>query len=180
MRRLIAAILGSDKDVCTKKQYKIAYEVGKQLALNGIVVLTGGGFGVMEAACKGAKKMKGLTVGVTWGHKKSEANRFCDIVLPSGIGFARDQINSNAADAVILVGGGVGTLSEATYAYFDKVPIIAMTKSGGTAQKYSNSYLDKRRRIKIIGADTVEDAINIVLQKVKPYKKINGCLYKRS
>ena len=121
----------------------------------------------MEAAMKGAKKSGGLTVGILFGGKKSEANPYCDIVIPSGIGFARDAINANSADAVVLVEGGVGTLSEATYAYFDGVPIVAMAESGGIAKKYAGKYLDKRRKERIYSAKTPEEAITVIKRKIK-------------
>lgn len=171
-RRLLQiAVLGSDEDMCSKKAYKIAEEVGREIAKEGFVLITGGGGGVMEAAAKGAKKMGGLTVGILFGSKKEEANLYCDIIIPSGMGFARDSINANSADAVILVEGGVGTLSEATYAYFDKIPMIAMVKSGGTAKKYANKFLDKRRRERIIPARSAKEAINIIKKKVNYSKK---------
>jgi len=171
-RRVVQiAVLGSDKDVCTSQAYKIAYEVGKEIADEGFVLITGGGGGVMEAASKGAKAASGLTIGILFGSKKESANKYCDVIIPSGIGFARDSINANSADAVILVGGGVGTLSEATYAYFSEIPIIAMVKSGGTARKYANKFLDKRRKERIIPAKSAKEALKIIKEKIKYSEK---------
>ena len=161
------AVLGSDMDLCSRKAYKIAEEVGRELGKAGFVVITGGGGGVMEAAAKGTKMSGGLTVGVLFGRHKADANPYCDIIIPTGIGFARDSINSNSADAVILIEGGVGTLSEATYAYFDDIPIIAMVDSGGTAKKYAGKFLDKRRTEQIIPAHTAKQAIQILKDRLK-------------
>ena len=38
----------------------------------------------------------------------SEANEYCDIVIPTGMGLTRDFINALSADGVIIVGGGSG------------------------------------------------------------------------
>jgi len=66
----------------------------------------------MEAACRGAKEADGLTVGILPGPDRSDANPFVDIVLPTGLGEARNALVVGAADVVIAIGGGYGTLSE--------------------------------------------------------------------
>jgi uncharacterized protein (TIGR00725 family) len=66
----------------------------------------------MEAACHGAKGADGLTVGILPGSDRSDANPFVDIALPTGLGEARNALVVRAADVVIAIGGGYGTLSE--------------------------------------------------------------------
>jgi uncharacterized protein (TIGR00725 family) len=89
-----------------------AAEVGRLLAERGAVVVCGGRGGAMEAACRGAKKAGGLTVGILPGSDRSEANPYVDVVLPTGLGEARNALVVGAADVVIAIGGGYGTLSE--------------------------------------------------------------------
>jgi uncharacterized protein (TIGR00725 family) len=72
----------------------------------------GGLGGVMEAACRGAKDAGGTTVGILPGTDREAANRFVDIAIPTGLGEARNALVVRAADALIAVGGGYGTLSE--------------------------------------------------------------------
>jgi uncharacterized protein (TIGR00725 family) len=66
----------------------------------------------MEAACRGAKEAGGLTVGILPGTERAAANAFVDVAIPSGLGEARNPLIVRAADALIAVGGGYGTLSE--------------------------------------------------------------------
>jgi uncharacterized protein (TIGR00725 family) len=66
----------------------------------------------MEAACRGAKEAGGLTVGILPGTDRTAANAFVDVAIPSGLGEARNALVVGAADALIAVGGGYGTLSE--------------------------------------------------------------------
>jgi uncharacterized protein (TIGR00725 family) len=66
----------------------------------------------MEAACRGAKEADGLTVGILPGCDRSAANPFVDVALPTGLGEARNALVVRAADVVIAIGGGYGTLSE--------------------------------------------------------------------
>ena len=89
-----------------------AAEVGRLIAERGAVLVCGGRGGAMEAACRGAKEVGGLTVGILPGSDRSEANPFVDVVLPTGLGEARNALVVAAADVVIAIGGGYGTLSE--------------------------------------------------------------------
>jgi uncharacterized protein (TIGR00725 family) len=75
-------------------------------------LICGGLGGVMEAACRGAKEAGGMTVGILADLDRSDANPYVDVVVATGLGEARNALVVNAADAVIAVGGGYGTLSE--------------------------------------------------------------------
>jgi uncharacterized protein (TIGR00725 family) len=86
--------------------------VGRELAERGAVVVCGGLGGVMEAACRGAKAAGGQTVGILPGSDRVAANPFVDVAIPTGLGEARNALVVRAADALIAVGGGYGTLSE--------------------------------------------------------------------
>jgi uncharacterized protein (TIGR00725 family) len=66
----------------------------------------------MEAACRGAKEADGKTVGLLPGADRSAANPFVDVAIATGLGEARNTLVVRAADAVIAIGGGYGTLSE--------------------------------------------------------------------
>ena len=90
----------------------VAAEVGRLLAERGTVLICGGRGGAMEAACRGAKEAGGLTVGILPGSDSSDANPFVDVVVPTGLGEARNALVVAAADVVIAIGGGYGTLSE--------------------------------------------------------------------
>jgi hypothetical protein len=70
----------------------------------------------MEAACRGAKSEGGLTVGLLPGSDRSAANPHVDVAVPTGLGEGRNALVALAADAVIAVGGGYGTLSEIAFA----------------------------------------------------------------
>jgi uncharacterized protein (TIGR00725 family) len=90
----------------------VAEAVGRELARRGAVLVCGGLRGVMEAACRGAKEGGGLTVGILPGSDRAAANAFVDVAIPSGLGEARNALVVRAADALVAVGGGYGTLSE--------------------------------------------------------------------
>ena len=94
------------------RDVEAAEAVGRLLAERGAVVVCGGGAGVMEAACRGAKSGGGTTLGILPGLDRGDANPFVDLAVPTGLGEARNALVVRAADALIAVGGAWGTLSE--------------------------------------------------------------------
>ena len=102
-------VIGNNDNGCTPELEKIAYDVGAEVAKSNSVLITGGLGGVMHAACHGARESGGTTVGIIPQDDSSHANEFCDIVIPSGMGLARDFLNALSADGVIVIGGGSGT-----------------------------------------------------------------------
>ena len=70
----------------------------------------------MAAACRGAATAGGTTVGILPGTDPAEANPWIGIVIPTGLGEARNALVVRAATALIAVGGGYGTLSEIAFA----------------------------------------------------------------
>jgi uncharacterized protein (TIGR00725 family) len=166
VKKIQILIVGNNENGSTPELEKVAYETGIEVAKSGAVLISGGLGGVMKAACRGAKDGGGLTVGIIPQNDASFANEYCDIVIPSGIGLARDFLTALAGDGVIIVGGGSGTLSETCAAYMYKKPIVAIKNTGGVAEKYADRYLDHRQQVKIIGANSPKEAVKIILEKV--------------
>ncbi|MCF7875045.1 MAG: TIGR00725 family protein [Candidatus Omnitrophica bacterium] len=108
------AVIGGSK--CSEKYYKTAKAVGELIAKEGWTLICGGGPGVMEAACSGAKKKKGLTVGILPSYDGHEANSYLDVKIPTGLGFIRNTLVVRAADYLIAIDGKYGTLSEIGFA----------------------------------------------------------------
>ncbi len=164
-------MIGSDGDHCAENTYEAAKEVGRQIASRGGVTVTGGLGGVMEAACRGAKERGGMVVGIIPHEDMTFANPYCDIIIPTGIGFARNFITAYSADAAIVVGGGAGTYIEACVAYQKGKPIVALTGTGGTADKIADSYLDDRKTIKVFSASSPKEAVDQALDYATNGKK---------
>ena len=159
-------VIGNNEDSSTPGLEKVAYETGFEVAKSGSVLITGGLGGVMRAACHGAKDADGLTVGIIPQNDPSFANEYCDIVIPSGIGLARDFINALCADGVIIIGGGSGTLSETCAAYMHRKPIVAIRNTGGIAEMFADKYLDQRQHVMIVGVSSPKEAVKYILDKI--------------
>ncbi len=172
-RQIQIAVLGSSKAITTKEAYNYAFEVGEELAKKGALTLTGGGLGVMEAALKGAKKNNGKTLAIIPWENINKVNDYADVVVATGIGWSRNSINLNSCDGAIIVGGGAGTLNEATYAYMMNKPLVALTPSGGIAEELTNKYFDARKTEFIYGANTAKEAVNLILKLIKKTRNKN-------
>jgi uncharacterized protein (TIGR00725 family) len=90
----------------------LAEEAGASVAAAGCGLVCGGLGGVMEAACRGARSRGGLTLGLLPGLDRDAANGWVVVAVPTGLGEARNALVVRAADAVVAIGGGWGTLSK--------------------------------------------------------------------
>lgn len=171
MRKLQIAVIGYNNDRCTDEARRIAYEIGKEIACAGAILVCGGLGGVMESACKGAKENGGTTVGIIPQEEFSYANKFCDIVICTGIGHARNFVVGSSADGIIAIGGGVGTLIEMGVGYMTYKTIVAIAGSGGVADMYGGKYLDERNRVPIIVAKDPKAAVQAILDAVTNKEK---------
>ncbi|MCK5128010.1 MAG: TIGR00725 family protein [candidate division Zixibacteria bacterium] len=124
--KIYIGVIGAGK--CGKKLKEQAYAVGAEIAKAGAIVVCGGMKGVMEAACQGAKDSGGLTVGIIPGSDKSAANPYCDVVIPTGMGEARNVIVVQTSDALIALHGKYGTITEMSFALKQKKPLISLVK----------------------------------------------------
>jgi uncharacterized protein (TIGR00725 family) len=105
-----------------------AEELGGLLSEKGYTVVCGGGTGVMEAVCHGIALKGGHSIGILRGTDPSEANRWVETVLLTGMGTSRNRIIALSGKVVIAVGGKYGTLSEIAYALQAGKPVCAFGK----------------------------------------------------
>lgn len=129
-RRTIVGVMGSGEP---GDHDHLAYELGKLLAQEGFMVLTGGGDGIMKAASRGASEAGGLVVGILpsagWDdpqYAPSYPNEYVDIPIFTGMADARNAINVKTSDVVIALPGGAGTLSEIGLALKSKKQVIVV------------------------------------------------------
>lgn len=122
-RRYVAVCGASEPD---PRQRTLAREVGRRLADAGAVVLCGGLGGVMEATSEGASAAGGTVVGILPGPDRSAGNPHLTLAVATGLGEARNAVLTCAADAVIAIGGGWGTLSEIGLARGRGRPVVSL------------------------------------------------------
>jgi len=141
MRRKQVVVIGSSDE----KQYlDEAEQIGRYIARQGWILITGGHGGVMEAASRGAYAENGLVVGILPGQNHSESNQYCSVVIPTGIGSARNSINILSGDVIVAIGGKAGTLNELTFAWLYHKPVISCVFTGGWSRQITLSPVDDR------------------------------------
>ena len=150
---MIIGVVGAGEP--TPEIYSLAESVGEELGKRGVTLVCGGLGGVMEAACSGAKKTGGTTIGILPGNDTSSANPWVDIPIPTGMGHSRNVIIVKTAEAIIAVGGAYGTLSEIGHALSEQVTVVGLK----TWEIFREGQKDKSIIIAKSPFDSVEKAI---------------------
>jgi uncharacterized protein (TIGR00725 family) len=114
MPRRYVAVCGASE--ATPSQLDAAREVGRLLARSGAIVINGGYGGVSGAASEGAAGEGGTVVGLLSESDREGANLNLTVSLPTGLGQGRNLLIVTAAESVIAIGRGWGTLSEIAHA----------------------------------------------------------------
>lgn len=133
----------------------VAEAVGRAVAEAGAVLVCGGLSGVMEAACRGAQGVGGVTVGLLPGDDRRHANPHVSVAIATGLGEARNSIVARTADVLIAVGGEFGTLSEIALALKMGKPVVGL----GTWELHRGG----EPVAAIVPAATPEDAVEVAL-----------------
>jgi uncharacterized protein (TIGR00725 family) len=157
VRKTIIGVMGP-ADTSTDSDLKNAFELGRLIAINGWVLLSGGGHsGVMDAVNQGAKKENGLTVGIIWTDAHKEVSSAVDIPIVTGLGSARNNINVLSSDVVIACGMAAGTASEVCLALKAKRHVILLNDN-----KLSQDFFKDLGKNYVYVAKDPNDAMNKV------------------
>ncbi len=142
--------------------FETAFELGRLIALEGWVLLTGGrNSGVMDAANKGAKQAGGLTVGILPRTNTDEVSDAVDIRIFTDIGEARNNINVLSSRVVIACGIGAGTASEIVLALKAEKKVILLHCS-----EEGVSFFKSLGKDNVVVASSAVEAIEIVRSTV--------------
>lgn len=116
-----------------------AYELGKLIAQEGWILLTGGrNTGVMDAASRGAKAANGLTLGILPTASDRGLSQAVDIAIITGMSNARNNINVLSSDVIIACGMGTGTASEVALALKANKPVVLLTDNQESQRFFKN------------------------------------------
>jgi uncharacterized protein (TIGR00725 family) len=135
-------VMGGATGLITREQMDRAHLLGRAIAQNGCVLITGGCPGLPLAAACGAKQVGGMVVGISPGlsldehvHKYHSPTEFHDVLIYTGSGLmGREVVNIRSSDIVVIVGGRSGTLGELAIAY-DEGKLIGVLKGMGGDQR---------------------------------------------
>ncbi|NMG18820.1 TIGR00725 family protein [Brasilonema bromeliae] len=165
MRKIIIGVMGPGEKA-TAVDMQNAYELGKLIATEGWVLLTGGrNVGVMDAASRGAKSVDGLTIGILPCHDSQGVSEAIDIAIFTDMGNARNNINVLSSDVVIACGMGAGTASEISLALKGNKKVILLS-----VDEESKNFFQKLASKNVYFVNDAENAIATTKEILSPNK----------
>lgn len=164
------AIFGAADETLSKNIYKIAQEVGAEIARRGHLLITGAASGVSRYGAIGAQKSGGLVIGISPTANDADIHNYnvdlknIDIVLHTGFGYkGRNVLSVRASDAVIVINGRFGTLSELANAEGEGKPIVVIKNTGGCADMAEQIFKTLRPDYKKFKAvESPQEALNFI------------------
>jgi uncharacterized protein (TIGR00725 family) len=93
-----------------------------------------------------------------------EANPWCNIVIPTGLGHARNALTVLACDFVVSIGSSAGTLSELCFAWIHGKPILTLRGFGAWAERLGGEPLDHRATSTITECASLDELEQAVVE----------------
>lgn len=178
----IAVSGAADIRHCCPEIKELSEEVGREIVKQGGILLTGATTGAPYFAAKGAKKVKGISIGFSPASTEKEHIKtyrlpidYFDLIVYTGFDYiGRNLILTKAADGVIIICGRTGTLNEFTVAFESKTPVGVLQGSGGTAdlidEVLKRGY---RPKTKIVYDRTPKKLVQKLISLIKKEKRSN-------
>jgi len=169
-------------DICCSNIQELAKEVGREIAKEGHILLTGATTGVPYLAACGAKEVGGISIGFSPASSEKEhlkryklpIDKF-DLICYTGFDYVgRNLILTKSADGVIIICGRTGTLNEFTVAFETKTPIGVLEGSGGIADLIREILSQGHRpKTSVIFEKDPKILVQKLVQLIKKEKKLN-------
>jgi len=152
----------------TPEENELAYDLGKAIASEGWITLTGGrSFGVMDASMKGASEVGGLTIGILPGDNDQNSSEHAQIKIVTSMGSGRNYISVLSSHLVVVLGMAAGTASEVALALKSRKKIILLNQDEITIRFFKNL-----GTYNVLVSKTVDETI----QQIKDYLAVHQVL----
>lgn len=157
MPKPIIGVMGPGENA-RPEENEMAFALGKAIAQQGWIVLTGGrSFGIMEAAMKGAHEANGLTIGILPTETAANCSEDADIRIVTGMGSGRNIINVLSSHILVVIGMAAGTASEVGLAIKSNKKVILLHQDEITIRFFKNL-----GTYKVMVANTIEETLQII------------------
>lgn len=147
-RRPQVCILGSAEP--GSSAYERAGEVGTLLASLGMTLVSGCGSPATKVAAERAIAAGGLVLSIVPPDHMPPPDWPATVVVPCGMGDARNMLMALAGDACIVIGGRAGTISEVCLAWLHRRPLLPLVGHGGWSDGLPSNPPDERRNSQIL------------------------------
>lgn len=136
--KVIIGVLGPGENA-TPDENIMAFDLGKAIAKQGWITLTGGrSFGIMDAALKGATEGGGLTIGILPGENEKGSSDHAQIKIVTSMGSGRNYISVLSCHITVVLGMAAGTASEVALALKSKKKVILLNQDEITIRFFKN------------------------------------------
>jgi uncharacterized protein (TIGR00725 family) len=166
--------------------YDKAKELGREVARQGAVLVTGATTGFPLWAAMGAKEEHGTSIGFSPAYSEKEhlegyrlPIEHMDIIVYTGFGYTgRDLLLTRSSDAVIIGPGRIGTIHEFTVAYEDGKP-IGILRGDWATDEVIESIIKNSHKVneKIIFDEDPKNLVKRVMDMVRKDKMDRHKLY---
>ncbi len=180
MKYKIAVAGSADHTICAKNTIQKAKTIGKEIAKNNIILVTGATNGIPDWAAKGCKEEGGFSIGISpaaseLAHIKVYRLPVAsyDVIMYTDAGYAgRDILMTRTSNAVVIICGRIGTLHEFTVAFESRLPIGVLVESGGMADhlKQITEWAGRYKKEKIIYEKDPKLLIQKLIKEIKKDK----------
>ena len=155
IRRPQVCILGSAEP--GSSAFDLAAQAGTLLAELGITVVSGCGSPATRVAAERAIGAGGLVVSIVPPDQMPPPDWPATIVIPCGMGDARNLLMALAGDACIVIGGRAGTISEVCLAWLHKRPLLPLVGHGGWSNELPSNPPDERKNSPVLPWSSVDE-----------------------
>lgn len=147
--RFTICVSGAARGSTVDQDYELAFELGRQVALHGHVLITGATIGLPDWAAQGAKSAGGMSIGISPAASvKEHVKKYrlpttaYDFILYSGLHYVgRDALLVQSSDAVLSIGGRMGTVHEFATAIESHIPVGVLRDAGGVGDEFEHLML---------------------------------------
>lgn len=134
-------VSGAAKGASVEEGKELAFKIGQEIAKAGHALMTGATTGLPDFAAQGVKEEGGQSIGLSPAASKLEHVKkyrlpigCYDVILYTGLHYVgRDSLLVASSDAVISIGGRLGTLHEFTISMEMHKPIGFLMGAGGVS-----------------------------------------------
>lgn len=154
-RRRQVCVLGSAEP--GSAAFELAGAAGELLARSSITLVSGCGSPATRVAAERALAAGGLVVSIVPSDDIDLQNWPCSVLIPCGMGDARNLLMALAGDACLVIGGRAGTISEVCLAWLHHRPLLPLTGCGGWSDQLEQNPPDERCNSKILSWSSIAE-----------------------
>ncbi len=139
--------------------YELAGAAGEKLATMGYTIVSGCGSPATRYAAERALAAGGQVLSILPSSDIDPKDHPCTILIPCGMGDARNLLMALSGDACLVIGGRAGTKSEVHLAWLNKRPLLPLTGTGGWSDTLAEDPPDERQNAPILPWESVDSLV---------------------